>query len=374
MTRTAGGLVALGFWACVVSITVLVATACGGGSSVPDGTANTGDDTSPPYALGALPEFPDAPLPTSTGAALQAVLDDAVGQDMFKGITAAVIIAGRGNWAGASGSADRIPLTPDSRRPTHSSAKTIVAAEVLRLAEEGKLELDDRASDHLPPELAFFDANGATIRQVLGMRSGIPDLNEYDGYYPAEQAATVVGVFKKLPESYVSPGGEPQYASTNYVLLGAIIEHVTGRPLSEVLRSTVLDRPGLEGLVYTVPGALAADGWGAETTPASLARWGYELYGGFVISRDSLREMTDFQGGWYGLGTMDFTDIYGSFAVGHEGESSVTTCCSVIRLAALPKEGVVISVQADTGSTLGSADPFVELTEVSQAMRDAVRG
>ena len=73
----------------------------------------------------------------------------------------------------------------------------------------------------------------------------------------------------------------------------------------------------------------------------------------------------------YGLGVMNFSDMYGTLAVGHEGESSVTTCCSVIRLVALPKEGVVISVQADTGSFSGP-DPFGAMTQLTLELRDAV--
>jgi CubicO group peptidase (beta-lactamase class C family) len=186
-----------------------------------------------------------------------------------------------------------MPLTPDSRSPTHSSGKTIVAAQILRLAEDGILGLDDLASDHLPPELRFFDANGATVRQVLGMRSGIPGLKEFTSegsYYPAEQASTAVKVFRKLPEPEVAPGGEPEYASTNYLVLGTIIEHATGRPLAEVLRSDVLGNPAFDGFVYTVEDALASDGWGVQATPGSLARWGYELYGGsYSPTRHSAR-------------------------------------------------------------------------------------
>jgi CubicO group peptidase (beta-lactamase class C family) len=208
------------------------------------------------------------------------------------------------------------------------------------------------------------------------MRSGIPGLNEFTSegsYYPAEQASTAVKVFRKLPEPEVAPGGEPDYASTNYVLLGTIIEHVTGRPLAEVLRSDVLGNPAFDGFVYTVEDALASDGWGVQATPGSLARWGYELYGGFVLSDASLREMTDFQGDWYGLGVMDFSSEYGTLAIGHEGESSVTTCCSVIRLVALPEEGVVISVQANTAATDHPYDTYnSQVVLMTHALRDAV--
>ena len=375
-----------GLLMCLAAAVVLVAGACerGGGDPTTDRPAATAPTAAPTpatpstYALGAFPTFPDQPLPGSIAEALQAALDATVEEGTFTGVTAAVIVADRGSWAGAAGSADGVALTPDSASPTHSSGKTIVAAQVLRLAEEGELDLDELASEHLPPELRFFDANGATIRQVLGMRSGIPGLNESTpegGFYPAEQASSAVEVFRMLPDPTVDPGGGPEYASTNYVLLGTIIEHVTGRPLARVLRSDVLDRPGLEGFVYTVKDALASDGWGVRATPGSLARWGYELYGGFVLSDTSLREMTDFQGEWYGLGVMDLSSEYGTLAVGHEGESSVTTCCSLIRLVALPDEGVVIAVQAHTAATDQVWEKYNgDVVRLTQALRDAAQG
>jgi CubicO group peptidase (beta-lactamase class C family) len=361
----------------VVSILVLVGAACSPSTPATksDGGGDEGSDGPRTYSLGEFPPFPDGPLPGSTAEALQAALDGVVEEGAFNGVTAAVIVADRGSWTGAAGSADGVPLTPDSPSPTHSSGKTVVAAEVLRLAEDGLLSLDDPASDYLPPQLGFFEANGATIRQVLGMRSGIPDLNEEDGYYPAEQASSPVKVFRMLPEPKTRPPTRAGYASTNYVLLGAIIEHVTGRRLAEALRSDVLDNPGLEGLTYTVENALAADGWGVESTPGSLARWGYELYGGFVLSDESLRAMTDFQGDWYGLGVMDLSNDYATLAVGHEGESSVTTCCSVIRLVAVPEVGMVVSVQANTAPTDHPYDSYnSQVVRLTQVLKDTAQG
>src|SRR5688572_23526484 len=126
--------------------------------------------------LGDFPAFPDAQLPDSVAGALQAVLDQAVAHDIVRGATAAVVVAGSGSWAGAAG-VDRRgdSLTKDSRLRTASVGKTMTAAQVLRLVEDGKLRLDDRAADHFPPELSAFDANGATVRDLLGMRSGFDD-------------------------------------------------------------------------------------------------------------------------------------------------------------------------------------------------------
>jgi CubicO group peptidase (beta-lactamase class C family) len=368
-------------WTPFMALLAFIAAACGGSSAsdtVPRATTPT--DAPSAYTLGEFPEFPHGSLPRSAAAALQAALDATVENGTFTGVTAAAIVADRGSWSGAAGSLDGVPLTPASRLPTHSAGKTIVAAEVLRLVEHGKLGLDDPASDYLPAELSFFDANGATIRQVLAMRSGIPDLKEFTtegGFYPAERASTAVKVFKKLPKPEVRPGSETRYASTNYVLLGTIIEHATGRALAEALRSDVLDRPGLEGLVYTVQDALAADGYGVESTAASLARWGYELYGGFVISGPSVREMTDFYQDpccdmRYGLGVFDFSAYYGTPAVGHEGEGSAASCCSSILLVALPEEGVVVSVQANTAGT-STSDPFSYVQLLTQLVRDAAQ-
>lgn len=138
----------------VVSIFVLAGAACSP-SSVPataplESSANTGSDAPRTYALGEFPPFPDGPLSESTAEALQAALDGTVEEGTFTGVTAAVIAADRGSWAGAAGSGDGVPLTPDSPSPTHSSGKTVAAAQVLRLAEDGILGLDDPASDHLP--------------------------------------------------------------------------------------------------------------------------------------------------------------------------------------------------------------------------------
>jgi len=330
-------------------------------SKVNAGTTVATPRHSPIATLGDFPEFPQGPLPEPVAASLQAVLDEAVEQGTFRGVTAAVIVADSGSWSGATGvDLAGNPLTPDAQLLIASVGKTVTAAQVLRLVDEGKLGLDDPAADHLPREVAFFDTNGATIRDVLGMRSGIPDPPGYGT--PAE-------LLKRIYGSLFPAGSEIAYANINYILLGMIIEHVTGRPLSEVLRSGVLERPGLDGLVYRVKDALAADGGGVESDPASLARWGYELYGGFVLSDASLRHMTDFQGDWYGLGAIDFSqgtpaivDGFGIPAIGHGGvEPSLA-----VMLVAFPQTDVVVAVQANIGTLPQVATVVGALREAAQ--------
>ena len=218
-----------------------------------------------------FPAFPDA-------ARSERVADRAGGDDEaveeFGGISAAVIVGGTGHWSGAAGIAQGNPLTAASPLPIASIGKTVTAAQVLRLVEEGAIGIDDPAADHLPPELDAHDANGATVRELLGMRSGIDD--------------------EMFPEPAFPAGSTFSYESMNYVLLGNIIEHVTGRSLWEVLRSDVLRHPGLGGLRYPVRNALAADGSGVESDPASLAGWASTA----VRSCPPLLGMTDFSTGY----------------------------------------------------------------------------
>ena len=294
-----------------------------------------------------LPRVPKAPLPEYVAASLQAALEGAVQEGTIDGITAAVIVADAGSWSGAAGvDAEERPLTPDTSQLIASVGKTVTAAEVLRLVEVGALGLDDLIADHLPPKaVASFDPNRATIREVLGMRSGISDPPDYvelvkSGYTPVE-------LLERTSNPFAPAGSAINYANINYVLLGMIVERATARSLSDVLRSDVLNRPGVDGLAYPRKDALAADGWQIESDADSLARWGYELYGGFVLSDASLRAMTDFRGDWYGLGTIDFalSPVPGGYdwmAIGHGGLELQNAAL----LVAFPERGVVVAVQA----------------------------
>jgi D-alanyl-D-alanine carboxypeptidase len=313
--------------------------------------------------VGNFPPYPRGRLATDVAASLQGALDAAVAQGTIRGGTAAVVVAGSGSWSGAAG-VDRQgdALAADSSLLTASVGKTITAAQVMRLVEQGQLGLEDRAADHFPRELAHFDANGASIRDLLGMRSGLVDPVGYvelvdRGYRTADLME------RTGPTS--EAGTFTQYANINFLLLGEIIEQAAKVPLAKAVRAGVLSRPGLDGLVYGVKDAMAADGWNIETDAATLARWGYQLYGGFIVSDASLRAMTDFDGEFYGLGTIDFSpaDEYGTpGAVGHGGMEE----SHAVRLVAFPDERVVIAVQAN-------ADSLEQVSAVVKALRDAAR-
>lgn len=156
------------------------------------------------------------------------------------------------------GKADGVrDVAVDDQFAIASTTKSVVAAQVMQMVEGGELALDDLAADYLPADLDF-DSNRATIRQLLGQRSGLPgyDPSLYDVarqespstdrqriWPPAEVLALV--------STHRAPAGDDfHYSDVNYLLLGLVIEQVRGRPVAEVLRGGVLSIDGVERLFY----------------------------------------------------------------------------------------------------------------------------
>jgi D-alanyl-D-alanine carboxypeptidase len=312
-------------------------------------------------------------------AELQDVLDTSANGDGL----AATLMTPEGTWTGASGFAvgDR-EMSPDDQMAIGSITKSIVAAQVMQLVEAGELRLDDPAADRLPPGLEF-DTNGATIGDLLAMRSGIPDYvdalwtslstDKLHAWTPDEVLALVGTDRARAGDAF-------SYSSTNYVLLGLIVEHVTGRPLGEVLRDGVLSGDGYERLIYqpaeppseptatsfgdpantleasggylpSLAGMTAAGAAGAMASDSpTLARWWRELCAGRVVSAASLDEMTDFaERPEYGLGIVDYGRGSGWVGHGglHVGFSSAAVC--------VPEHSVVVVVLANSERGLDAA-------------------
>jgi D-alanyl-D-alanine carboxypeptidase len=341
-------------WIGVVALMSLAAVGCSSGTAerrADDETrtvveASAHADGFPTAAFAGISE--DA-VSKPAAAEFQAALTDAAG---WGGMAATVMSAG-GTWSGAAGKADTVrDVRLDTQFPIASVTKPIVAAQVMQLVEAGELRLGDLAADHLPPDLDF-DANGATIRQLLTQRSGIPD------YYPVVEGRlradprrvwTPADLLNLVPATRTPAGQAFEYTDTNYLLLGLVLEQVRGRPIHEVLRAGVLSIDGVERLIYqpgefpTEPMAMpdggsatmfeegggylpsvaqaTADrtGAGMASDTLSLARWWRALCAGEIVSRASLTEMSTFLGrAEYGLGLFVVADPYERASVGHTG-------------------------------------------------------
>lgn len=332
---------------------------------------------------------PDASFPTALFAAIREdpvsedVADEllAILNDMAEGSgVAATVMSADGTWSGAVGKADGVrDVEVESQFAIASITKSVIAAQVMQMVEAGELGLDDPATDHLPSDLDF-DSNGATIRQLLGMRSGIPDYVDeiWASLTTDRQRRWTPTDVLALVAADRSPAGDFfEYSSTNYVLLGLIIEQVRGRVVADVLRDGVLGAvEDMERLIYqpdevpTEPMAMpdgessaaleAGGGYlpslagataggpagGMSSDSPTLGRWWRAFCAGEIVSPASLTEMATFDEG-YGLGLYEIADLglheiadpYGS-GVGHAGQH----IGFVSWAACLPADGLVVVV------------------------------
>jgi CubicO group peptidase (beta-lactamase class C family) len=151
-------------------------------------------------------------------------------------------------WTRAWGKADvenDVPATPRALFRLASISKPFTAVAVLRLVEMGKLRLDAPVQKYLPkyPKKKW----PITIRQLLCHQSGIrhnraPD---YDNTRHYASPTASLEIFAKDPLLF-EPGTNAFYSTYGYVLLGAIIEAVTGKPYADFVREEVLVPAGIE--------------------------------------------------------------------------------------------------------------------------------
>lgn len=356
----------------VAAVALFLALAgCGPASDATDTTASPRGS----FPTAAFADIREDPVAEEVAAKFQAALDDMAGGAGM----AATVMSPAGTWSGATGKADGVrDVEVNDQFAIGSVTKSVIAAQVMQMVEAGELDLDDPATDQLPPDFDF-DTNGATIRQLLGHRSGIPDYyprlleslsTERAWLDPALRGLEPADLLELVPDDRAPTGEEFGYADTNYLLLGLVIEQIRGRPVGDVLRDGVLSIEGVERLIYqpdevpTEPmampygesaaalkkgggylpslGAASADVAAAAiaSDAPSLARWWRALCAGEIVSQASLTEMSTFHDG-YGLGLIDLGDTYAQ-GVGHSGDGFGDSYVSWA--GCLPADGAVVVV------------------------------
>ncbi len=197
---------------------------------------------------------PEHPL----GARLQLALEDAVDA----GIPGAVMaIRDRdGVWEGAAGLADlgrEIPMQTCHHTRIGSVTKTFVAATILRLVERGQLQLDAPLTDYLPEQRGRIpNAERITLRQLLSHTSGVDNFLDValvvELFNRPSRAWTLRECYERAvgEDAVFAPGEDWSYSNTNYLLLGWIIEAVTGEPHEEVMREEFFEPLDLRATTY----------------------------------------------------------------------------------------------------------------------------
>ncbi len=315
------------------------------------------------------------PVDATMAALLQQKLDSCVNVFDVPGISATILFPGDRIWQGASGLShiyNQTPMTTDRLFFQASVTKMLVSAMILQLVDEGALSLDDSLGHYLPnfPHIK----SGIKIRHLLNHRSG---LHDFIADNPASSQTWFTtpffiwdpedAIFSYIKAPYFEENAGFSYSNTNYVLLGLIIENVTGTSFAEALHTRFLEPYGMDKTFFppfNVINGPVATGWTSFTSPnvfntdaapvytpcsysmiftagalvalpADIAKFTRLLYSGQIIS-DSMMTIlktctnVNFGNGCngYGHGSMRY-NFLGKTYFGHAGDFSGFTQLSV---------------------------------------------
>jgi CubicO group peptidase (beta-lactamase class C family) len=212
-----------------------------------------------------------------------------------------------------------VPNTPATKFRLGSVTKQFTAAAVLLLAERGKLALQDPVRKHWPDAPATWDK--ITIYHLLTHTSGIPNFTNYPEYmktwkFVPTTAEKTIGYFRDKPLDF-APGARMNYSNSGYVLLGYLVERVSGQAYADFLRDNIFKPLGMNDSGYDVnaavlpnraagyapgPGGLTNAAYvdmtipggagGLYSTTGDLLRWTQGLFGGRLLKPESLVQMT----------------------------------------------------------------------------------
>lgn len=303
---------------------------------------------------------------------IQAKLNELRANAEFPGVTVGYVLADGRSGSVSIGYSDvenKTPMKPSDRMLAGSIGKTYVAAAMLQLVQERKVNLDDKIEKWLGRESWFNrlpNAKDLTLRMLMTHSSGIPEhvLNkeliarlkqEPEKVWKPEELITYILDAKPL----FAAGQGFSYADTNYILVGMIFERITHKTVYGEVERRILKPLKLERTIpsdkmhlpevipgYTqsnnpfgIDGRMIIDGkfvfnpqfeWtggGFASTAEDLARWAKALYEGKVFGKAELAQMLDGvvatgRGGGadskYGLAVQIRPSNWGT-SYGHEG-------------------------------------------------------
>ena len=212
----------------------------------------------------------------------------------------------------------QVPNTSTTKFRLGSITKQFTATSILLLEEHGKLKVEDPVKKYMPDAPAAWDK--ITIFNLLTHTSGIPNFTSFPDYRDTEAAATtpekLVARFRDKPLDFES-GTKWSYSNSGYVLLGYLIEKISGQSYSDFLQQNIFTPLGMKDSGYdsnfaviehraagytrskdgpvnagfinmTIPFSAGA----LYSTTEDLLRWEQGLFGGKVLKPASLAKMT----------------------------------------------------------------------------------
>jgi D-alanyl-D-alanine carboxypeptidase len=225
---------------CALAVGTLVVAACGTTRHGATQSATGGAESGRPAFAGRL----------------EPLIAEKLKDNAVPGAVVLVDKGGDGQWLQSFGTAtvgSGVPVRPGDYFRVGSITKTMTATVILQLVQEGRIKVDDPVSRYYS---GVPNGGTITIAQLLKMRSGLADymdspafLAQPDKVWPPE--ALLALSFAK-PVNF-SPGSQFEYSNTNYILLGLIIEKLTGITVPEVFQHRIFEPLGLAHTSFPTP-------------------------------------------------------------------------------------------------------------------------
>jgi CubicO group peptidase (beta-lactamase class C family) len=267
-----------------------------------------------------------------------------------------------------------VPNTPTTKFRLGSITKQFTAASILLLEEQGKIKVEDPVKKYMPDAPAAWDK--ITIFHVLTHTSGIPSFTSFPDFESREaQAMTpekLVEWFRDKPLEF-EPGTKWNYSNSGYVLLGYLIEKISGQSYSEFVQQNIFTPMGMKDSGHDSNSAIIAHRAAGYTpgksgavnagfvhmsipfsagalysTTEDLLRWEQGLFGGKVLTAASLAKMTTpFKQDYaFGLGV---STQNGHKMIAHDGGIQGFNTA----LAYYPDDKLVVAVLANVNGPAG---------------------
>lgn len=190
------------------------------------------------------------------------------------GVNIALVKGGKTTWTKAYGYADieaGRKMTTDTYLRVESISKSVTAWGVMKLAEQGKIELDSPVKQYIKswdfPESEFSEEK-VTVRQLLSHRAGLPLGDFTKRYSPTQAIPSLKDCLSTEAVLVQEPGVSFSYSNTGFNLLELLIEEVSGRDFAEYMEQEILIPLGMHNSSFT---------WSEEFNPAVPN--GYDLTG-----------------------------------------------------------------------------------------------
>ena len=349
---------------------------------------------------------------------LQMKLDEWHKAGKFPGATLGVVMANGESFGLAVGHSDRdamTPMKPTDRMPAGSTGKTFAAALAMQLIKDGKLSLDDKIEKFFGKEAWFgrvSNAKDITVRQLMTHTSGLVryefkkeftdflTANPYKVWTPEDRLAYLFDA----PAPFEAGKGW-EYSDTNYIVLGMILEKLTGKEFyaeakkrftqKHKLSNTIpQDGPVLKGVVQGYAGAnnpfggkdkmiengkfivnpqLEWTGGGWASTGQDLARWAKLMYEGKAFDQSMVPNMLEGVPAKlgpnvkYGLGVIIRPTPSGGITYGHSGffPGYLTD------MMYFPDQKIALAVQVNTSvqGVFGGKPPSRLLAEIAELVK-----